>query len=903
MSGGSRVPHFAGALNWVDMGLLAAILGVVLAAAAIAAEVRGDTGPVEKPAAQTEPQSSSDSSRFEADAGTGTGKRIELNLLGKTDTQSGESRRNENVHFNLIDNNALKDLNLRMGTTATIVEEFQPDRSYYGVEFGNPPPPSLHLVPAKIAALHGSLYESHNNSVFSARSFFQAGGVKPAHDNDFGFTFGAPLWRGARLSLDGSQQRIRGSVNGNILVPKADERTPLATDPAVRAIVQRFLNAYPAGLPNRTDIDPRALNTNSPQAIDTSNADGHLDQNFGVRDRLIVQYGFTAQRVNAFELLAGQNPDARTAAHTARITWNRAWAAHTILDASAGFDRIRSVIVPEPNAVGPSVSFGNVISDLGPGNGIPIDRTQNMFRYGAQIRQVRGRHAWTAGAGLLRRQVNGVESSSERGTLQFRNDFGRDAITNFLMGLPSRYSGAIGDVSRGFRNWDMQYYAGGDWRPAAGLTLSYGLRYQPVTKPNEVNHRSVIPYGCDCNNLAPRFGFAWRLPGSWGLLRAAYGLDYGQIFPVTFQQVRFNPPGNLKFEVQTPGLVNPLAGVDTGPGARSTIYDIAPNLVTPYEHQYNFSWEPLRSTNWKLQLGYVGSRSHKLLIFWPANRAVPVPGIDQTTATVNLRRPDPTHYEIRKVLNGSRGYFDAGRITLGVPRWRGLSLDASYWFSKALDLGGSYTNTAAGDDATQGRSQSESLVQQDLKGPSPFDQSHAFLLRLAYGAPSLAGRPGWLRRPFHNWSVTAVYLMKTGMPFTVFTGSDGPGFGNVDGSPNDRPNLLDPSILGRTIDNPDTARRLLPRSAFGFIAPTEARGNLGSNTFRRAGIRNVNAAISRTWSIRSEKALTLRAESVNLLNTPQFDAPAHDLTSPSFGRITNTLNDGRTFRFLLRFSF
>ena len=54
-------------------------------------------------------------------------KRTELNLLGTTDAAAGESRRNENVQFNLIDNNALKDLNIRLGTNATIVTEFQPE--------------------------------------------------------------------------------------------------------------------------------------------------------------------------------------------------------------------------------------------------------------------------------------------------------------------------------------------------------------------------------------------------------------------------------------------------------------------------------------------------------------------------------------------------------------------------------------------------------------------------------------------------------------------------------------------------------------------------------------------------------------------------------------------------------
>ena len=88
-----------------------------------------------------------------------------------------------------------------------------------------------------------------------------------------------------------------------------------------------------------------------------------------------------------------------------------------------------------------------------------------------------------------------------------------------------------------------------------------------------------------------------------------------------------------------------------------------------------------------------------------------------------------------------------------------------------------------------------------------------------------------------------------------------------------------------------------------FIGPNESRGNLGVGTFRRGGIHNLNAAMSRTWTLAPEKSLTFRAESINLLNTPQFADPVTDLTSPSFGQITNTLNEGRTFQFQLRFRF
>ena len=111
---------------------------------------------------------------------TDRAQRVELNLLGQTDADAGESRRNENVQFNLVDNNALKELNVRLGTTATIIREFQPERSYFGAEFGNAPSAVLHAPPVEAKQFHGNVFYGHQNSVFSARSFFQVGSVKAA---------------------------------------------------------------------------------------------------------------------------------------------------------------------------------------------------------------------------------------------------------------------------------------------------------------------------------------------------------------------------------------------------------------------------------------------------------------------------------------------------------------------------------------------------------------------------------------------------------------------------------------------------------------------------------------------------------------------------------------------------
>ncbi len=849
-----------------------------------------------------DPPPSEQSNPAEPAADTNLEERTRLNLIGQTDAASGESRRNENVQFNLIDNNALKELNLRLGVSATIVEQFRADRGYFGAEFGNAPSSALHVEAPASGAIHGRFYERHQNSLFSARSFFQVGDVQPARENDYGLAVSANLVRGVTLAVNASQQRLRGNVNGNILVPKADERTPLTTVPTTRALVQRILAAYPNQAPNRTDINERALNTNAPQSVNGDNAAIRLGLRRG-DNAWALDYGFTSQQVDAFQLVAGQNPDTSTRSHRARITWTRAWSPTLISDVSIGFDRIGSLLTPEENAVGPLISISNAITGLGPGGTIPIDRAENLFRYAGRLRSTRGKHQITAGVEVLRRQLNGIESDVHRGFFSFGANFGRGAIENLRLGLPTQQLLSVGNVSRGFRQWDLQAYIGDEWKLSSRLSLSYSLRFEPVTGPVEVNDFNRIPYGCDCNNFAPRFGFSHRLPKGWGVLRGAYGVDYGRIFPVTYQQVRFSPPFNIKSVVPDPNFTDLTGGFDpSGPGIRPVLYEVDDNLVTPYSQQYNFSWQLHPAGAWSLELGYVGSRSHKLLLMLYNNRAQATPGVPLTTSTINLRRADPAFATIRRVVNGSRGYYDAARISFRAPAWKRFSIDASYWFSKSIDLGSSYTNTAYASDSRISRGQYEFDLG-DMRGPSDFDQPHALLARVAYQTPELRSTPRWARGVFGGWTLASVVLVKSGTPFTVIAGSDAPGFGNVDGIGNDRPNVVDPSALPRTVGDPDTSRTLLNPDVFSFIQPTDPLGNLGRNTFRKGKIANVNTALSRSWIPAAEWRLTFRAESINFFNTPQFAEPGLSVANPNFGQITNTLNDGRIFRLSLAVSF
>ncbi len=887
--------------NRLPAFLSAGILALRMAAAGGAAE--DAKPPREAPAAES---AAADSAASEAAAAAvASGERTALNLLGEVDAEQGEARRNENVRLTLIDNNVLKELNTRIGATATIVPEFRIEHGYFGKEFGGGVGSGPHAAAAQVGALHGELFWGHNNSVLSARSFFQVGGVQPARTNDYGFKAGLPLGRKTGLTVDAGQRRLRGQVNGNVLVPAADERTPTAADPARRAIVERILGAFPNELPNRTDINPRALNTNARQNIDNDRFAVTLDRSLGADDRLTARYGLTLQNVEAFQLVGGQNPDTTTRSHRSRLTWNRQWNPRTVTDFSIGFDRVGSLLVPDETSLGEFFLFARILESIGPNGGIPIDRAQNLFRYAGTLEKTGRAHALTLGFDILRRQINGSESNEQRGKFRFRPDFGRPLIENVLAGTPSTYIVAVGNAHRGFRNWDLKFFAGDEWRLGPRLALSAGLRFEPVTVPFEVNGIGDIPYDCDCNNFAPRFGLAYRADERWGVFRLAYGLHYGAIFPATFMQTRFNPPQVITLDARAPNLADPFSGIDLeniDPGTRSAFFRLDPELSTPYSHQYNFTWQMQPYGDWTLELGYVGSRSHRLLQTRWINRARPVEGVDLVVRTVNQRRPDPRFFDVQYTLNGSIGYYDAAKVTLRIPQQAGLSIDASYWFGKALDLGADYTNTAFGRDARNSRSPNELDVWGAMKSVSDFDQPHAALWRINYRLPSArAGRR--LLKILGGWQASAVVLLKSGTPFAVRSGSDAPGFGNVDGQTSDRPNLADPSILGASIDHPDSAAGKLPRAAFTFMAPTDFSGNLGRNTFRKDGIFNVNAAVSRRFALGGDRSLLFRAESLNFTNHPQFAEPGTELAAGNFAQITNTLNDGRTFRLLLRLLF
>ena len=796
--------------------------------------------------------------------------------------------RNENVAVYLIDTNAAKEAAIRAGSQVALVTEATVEANHVAADQGRPTTGGFTFnPPARPHGWHGELYYRHQNSVFNARTFFQVGGVQPGRQNAFGGRASGDLGKAGYLTVNLGQRKVRGMVNGNVLVPLVSERTSTSPDPAVRAVVERYFQAYPAIAPNRTDFDMRALNTNAPQRIDDLDFNARYDTVVKAKNKVGVYYSVNHQNIDAFQLVAGQNPDTDLKTQTARTTLVRGG-----LQLTAQFQRTDSLLVSEPNAVGPRVRFGYQIEELGPESGFPVDRAQNTFRYGFGYTKALGggRHQLLAGGDYQRLQLNGIEATNIRGMFQFQNNFGRTAIENFRFGTPSTYEVVIGDMARGFRQTAGNLYIADRIKVSSTLQVYIGFRYSREGSPYEVSDRGQVPYPCDCNNLAPRVSLAWRAPKNW-TARAMYALSYAPIPPVSYQQVRTNEPYATYYTVNNPDLLNPLRDVRTSAAAaQAAVTVLSGDLKTPYAHLYSLVFERQTAARGMLRVGYTGSRSMKLLTGIVLNRAVPNAAFAYTTATINDRRPDPSIGEVRTVQNNGIAYYDGAQVSYDFPNRKGLNANVSYTFGKAIDTGVDYTATAANRDMTNGRAQSQFDQIGDRKGLSNFDATHAVALRWLYDIP------------WHGLQLSGVSTFRTGTPFTLFIGSDSPGFGNVDGSGGDRPNIVDPSILGMTISHPDTAPLILARSKFSYLPPPVQAGSLGRNVMRKSKIANWNLALQKSWRLRGarETTLQLRGEAYNGFNTPQFDEPQRNLTSPAFGKITNTLNDGRVFQLGLR---
>ena len=264
--------------------------------------------------------------------------------------------------------------------------------------------------------------------------------------------------------------------------------------------------------------------------------------------------------------------------------------------------------------------------------------------------------------------------------------------------------------------------------------------------------------------------------------------------------------------------------------------------------------------------------------------AVPLGPLEYSTRVprTNERRPNGNFNTNLAVSNGSWSYYHGLQVEWTKRLSHNVNFQANYTFSKAIDTTSEATFVGAGDSNQTGNGT------RDARGLSRFHTPHRFTLYGTYRTPWFKGERGILGQTLGGWELSTVVKLAKGTPFTVTTAALDL---NFDGFGESRPVVIDPSVLGNSVNHPSTSQAALPASAFRPLTNADLGTTvplLGRNTFFADGIKNVDFGIAKRFPMPWEgHRLLLRADFLNAFNHVQYGFPVSlDVANVNFGRIT-----------------
>jgi hypothetical protein len=861
---------------------------------------------------------------------------------------NGTTARSTNYELDGISNIDPEDNDYRTPVSVEGVREFEVLTANYNAEFGRAGGAQVRAVSKSGTNLfHGSGFEYfYDNQRFQSDATEvqarkctadQLAGLAAAPaggcyadftTNLFGGSAGGPAIRDRLFYFALFENNIRRGTNSSTgTVPLPTERTVNTGSARGDQIVREWLSLYP--LPNRVEINPRRYQANVPFTYDTPNTFGRFDYNRGDSTRLMGRYDFRNQDYKITRIFRGNGGDIADRAHTGGAVLTRIFSPSTLGEFRFGYG-YRRVELPMENGFEdfPTIT----VTGFGTLGAIsvqyPISRKLYDVQGAGSIAHSRGRHAFKAGYDLHRTFNNGLQSDNVRGTVAFGAGYGRSSIDNFLAGTPTSYTLTIGDPTRNFRVWDLALFAQDDIRLQQNVTLNLGIRFESLTEWKEKDGLTNFGYPNDLFNPAPRVGAAWDVAGNgaW-VVRGAYGLSFDRVNFFFLRSLQFQEP-----QIRTVTLLptteplrvenlGPNAGqVQSGPVAKS---EVDPGFHLGHVHTWNASLERRIGPASSVRVSYVGTASRDVPATLILNRAIPT--ADATFANRQARRPNPAFANISRLANASEGNYKSLQTSFERRFSAGLQFQVSYTLSEALDMasdpgfgsGDNYLsmNEAADRTWVEDHERGMELRRADLYGPSRFDMRHVATVNGSYELP-WKRRPGVVGALVSDWSLAASAQYRDGVPFTFLCAANG-GDCNLDGSGQDRANIVDANVLGTQIDGypsvpADTARIYIPIGAFdqttcrqaGATAQCVDVGGGGTqprNQFRYDDSFSVDFSLVRSVPVAGRQRAQVRLEVFNVFNSHYAGVPSVSFAVPdNFGRVFST-NGNRSWQIGVRY--
>jgi hypothetical protein len=851
---------------------------------------------------------------------------------------SGAREEANNFLMDGVDNNDPYLNTFALQPPVDAIQEFKVSTSTHSALYGRSAGAQVNVITRGGGnQFHGSLYEFFRNRALDARNAFEGEERRKLIRNQFGGASGGALARDRTfyfVNLEALRER-RGFSRAS-RVPTVPQREGVfaqtVVDPftqrpfpgnvvprsRISALAPRVLDLFP--LPNQ----PGTLNFLGQPVLSEALTQGHtrLDHQLTARDQLTFRYSIGVQDLfepftEELAELPGFGNYVDNRGHNAMLHHSRVISPRTFHSLRLGFGRAFRQVRPENFARDVGREWGvpwlnvrprdfgyplfNVAGFPAAGDAaqLPIRRGTDTYQLIQTMSLLRGPHNFQWGGEARHSRLNGYLDYFARGSLTFSGALSGVGLADLLLGFPAFGIQAQFDNRQRLTSSAFHLFLQDDWRVTRSLTLNLGLRYELLTPPADPEDRMsildpvsgrIVNVGregisrsglrADRNNLAPRVGFAWNPRGGL-VVRGGYGMYYDSGLQVVNSSLYFNPPYfsvRVFFPTQTSLLTldNPFAGGIAPPPSPNTL---SPDLRAAYVQQWNFGLQQQVGGVSTVSLAYAGAKGSHLIRSRDLNQPRPAPG------NLASRRPYPALGSIFYTESGANSSYHSLQSSLDRRLARGLSLLASYTWSKSIDDASAFLGNRADKNFPQ-----DSWNYRAERGLSSFDAAHRAAAAVVYLPP---GRAWWRR----NLELRTILQAQSGQPFTPILRFDNSNTGNTGGIfGNDRPDLTrDPRLAERS------AARWFDPAAFAIPAPFTF-GNAGRNIVRAPGFASLDAALARLFVLREGIWLSADVQAFNLANRVNLDLPERFADEPStFGRILSA-KAPRQVQFALRLS-
>jgi hypothetical protein len=730
------------------------------------------------------------------------------------------------------------------------VLEFQVNTNGYNAEAGRAGGGVINVITKSgTNEIHGTIFEFFRDKGLNANTWANNRAARPKrayHFNQFGGNVGGPIKKNKLFfffDYDGQRNTTPNPVILTVAAP-----SDALSQQALQQL-QPFLAPYSNSLNNNVYL-------------------GKVDWDITERQRLSVRYNANRFKGVNFEN-TGQSSAAEHTGNSDVSTDNLAGNYTLVLGAKAVLEtRFIFTRDNEPgaaNSAAPEAQIrqnGATVLNIGRNNFSPRYTNARTYQYVEALSYNRGRHAYKIGADMNFQQIDNFFPGNFSGSFQFNSyaDFAAKRAASFTQGFAA--TGTDGALTKPNVN-EFAFFAQDSWRTTERLTLNYGVRYdafnyaQPKVKnPDPALAAAGLDtsrINRDKNNIAPRFGFAYKVDsGGSTVVRGGYGIYYGRT-PSILTGTAFSQNG---IQVQTYSLsaTNPSQAslIPTYPNILSApptvartpdIYVFAPDYVQPLTHQWSLNLERQLARDYAVTIGYLGVRGEHLTRTRDINL---YPSIATTgafadgSAATYFRHPD-----LRPMQNFRRvSEFDSGADSIyhGVfvqltKRFSdSFQLQTSYTFSKVLDTVPDQTSVVVGggDDAKVAQ---DTLLPNLDRGRGNADLRHRFVFSGVWDinyAKSAAN--GFVRGLLSGYQLSTLINLQSGRFYTA--------------------------TVGGTSDVNNDGNTRNDRSPY-----------VGRNTFEGPGLATVDLRVSRDIPLYRERArLRLIFEAFNLTNRPNFSS-------------------------------